>query len=332
MVSTVKSWWLKRLETWLNRRIPSDREFKLDMSNIFIFPSRFGFWFLTMAAILFILGTNYRNNLMLLLSFFLVSVFLVTLMGSFANFAKLEIHLGKVKPVFLGEEANIPFWIGNKKSKDSDPSNIEGKIHLRFWQSHRVTSIDLSTAGNPTTIPIETRKRGKLSVPRLTIESFYPLGLYRCWTHLQFDAEILVYPKPLACNLVWQFEPDAGDNENTGQYTGVEEDFDSLKTYQVGEPMHRIAWKQVARGREWVSKKFSGASSSSHWLDVKQFEHLAWETAISHLAYQVIHAHKQKKIYGLRIMGQSIAPGHGEVHMENCLTCLALLPGERPVG
>ena len=64
------------IRKWLDKRIPAANEFQLSHRSIFIFPAKFGALFLALCALLFLLGTNYQNNLMLLLCYFLVALFL----------------------------------------------------------------------------------------------------------------------------------------------------------------------------------------------------------------------------------------------------------------
>jgi hypothetical protein len=70
---TTKAFFSGKVAAWLKKRIPAGEEQALSHEKIFIFPSRFGFWFLILAALLFVLGTNYQNNLMRLLCTFLAS-------------------------------------------------------------------------------------------------------------------------------------------------------------------------------------------------------------------------------------------------------------------
>ena len=67
-------------ERWLARRLPSARQIVLDQRRIFIFPTGYGFFYLLVAALLFIGGINYENNLILALSFLMASLFLVAIL------------------------------------------------------------------------------------------------------------------------------------------------------------------------------------------------------------------------------------------------------------
>ncbi|MFT4810888.1 MAG: hypothetical protein ACI9LX_004256 [Paraglaciecola sp.] len=52
-----------------------------------------------------------------------------------------------------------------------------------------------------------------------------------------------------------------GKQQQTGH-----DDFSNLKTYQIGEPLNHVAWKQLAKGRAIVSKQFSSIGNHIGWL------------------------------------------------------------------
>lgn len=311
-------------DRWLNKRIPEKRAFQLDMSNIFIFPSRFGIVFLILCLALFVLGSNYQNNLMLLLSFFLVSLFLVTLLTSYANFAKLHLQLGKVTSVFAGEELFLPIWLSDK-NQSSDATHLPlGSMIFRLWNSRIKTSIDMDALTNPIQIQVPTKNRGLMQLPRITIENHFPIGLYRCWTHLRFQAEVIIYPKPITCDI--RKHAISSDNEETELESNIggNENFDSLKQYVVGEPLHRVAWKQVAKGQGMYSKEFSANQTQDFEIRLNDYLHNGLEFALSNLCYIVIELSNQNASFGLQLGNTTIPPDSGSVHREHCLKTLAL--------
>lgn len=316
--------WNQRMDRWLSRRIPDDRQFRMDMSNIFIFPSKFGTWFLLLSVTLFILGSNYRNNLMLLLCFFLLSLFLVTLMSSFANFARLKVQLGRITPVFAGEQIQIPLWLSNNSDSADSNELPEGKLHFRFWQGPIQISVDPAQHSNPAMLVMDPKPRGVHTIPRVTIEAYYPLGLYRCWTHLRFSAKAMVYPKPIPCEINTLIQGNEGDEGNSSRTQAGMEDFDSLKSYIQGEPLHRIAWKQVAKGQGMVSKQFSGDSPEVHWLSPGLFHDDDTETMLGKMCHMVIVLSARQQYFGLTLNGRHTGPANGERHKETCLNMLAL--------
>lgn len=312
--------WLTRyFDSWLTRRIPSNRRFVLDLNNIFIFPSRFGWLFLALCLCLFLLGTNYQNNLILLLSFFLLGIFLVSLMATYLNFAGLEVQQGKVGNSFAGDSACLPLWLTSDGTQGK-----YGRLHLALYGGPVQVSVDLCRLNNPVEVAIPTPTRGRVRPPRITLSSYYPLGLYRCWTHLSFDCDVLVYPTPQPCPLRVESRRHAADGDGLLDHEGGHDDFDSLTDYRPGQPLYHVAWKQVAKGQGMVSKKFSGHSRQAVWLRLGACPADTLEVRLSQLCFMVLELGASGQTFGLDLGTLLIEPDSGNAHQQACLTALAL--------
>ncbi|HET8729936.1 MAG TPA: hypothetical protein VFM34_02355, partial [Moraxellaceae bacterium] len=77
--SGLRTYYQKRWQSWLNRRIPRRTEVVLDQRRIFIFLTRQGGLAGVLVSALFVGGLNYANNLLLATSFFLSSLFVITI-------------------------------------------------------------------------------------------------------------------------------------------------------------------------------------------------------------------------------------------------------------
>jgi uncharacterized protein (DUF58 family) len=305
---------------WLDKRIPPATDFTLNLGNIFIFPSRFGMLFLLLCGALFVLGTNYQNNLILLLGFFLLALFLVSLLSSYLNFAGLRILIGKVGYPFAGDSACLPLWIDTSGQKQ----HPHGRLHFGIYNEKVQISIDLDRLTNPVEFTIATVRRGLLPIPRITLNSYYPLGLFRCWTHLRFDSQVLVYPSPLPCAISTYSQAGAEEAQGSAATEEGYDDFDSLMEYQPGQPLYHVAWKQVAKGQGMISKKFSSTGNNEIWLRLQQQTTQDLETRLSHLCFMVLELENRGQRFGLEIGDKIIQPGKGNVHRHKCLSALAL--------
>lgn len=309
-----------RINTWLNKRIPPATSFSLNLGNIFIFPSRFGMLYLVLCMALFILGTNYQNNLILLLGFFLLALFLVSLLSSYLNFAGLNIMLGKVSHPFAGDSASLPLWIDVSAQKQ----RAHGRLHVGLYGEKVQLSVDLDKLTNPAELSVPTSRRGALTLPRITLSSYFPLGLFRCWTHLRFDRKVLVYPSPLPCPVVTYSA--ASEHESEGNVATAEgyDDFDSLSEYQLGQPLYHVAWKQVAKGQGMISKTFSSTSNNEVWLRLTPRPGDDLERCLSHLCFMVLEMENRGQRFGLTIGDKVIQPAKSHAHRHQCLSSLAL--------
>ena len=318
--------WQNYMASWLDRRIPSARQFSLGTRNIFIFPSGFGWLFLLLNFALFLLGTNYQNNLMLMLSYFLSALFLICLFSTYMNFARLKVKLGKTQNVFAGDQLPLPLWFHHY---EDDQQHASGLLEIRFWQEKPCLQIDLDAFSNPVTLAYDCSVRGPLSLPRITLTSLFPLGLFRCWTHLKFDSDIVVYPKPVPCAIALQNTLVQQQESQHSQGQQGHEDFDSLKAYQLGEPLHHVSWKHLAKGRGMISKQFSSNVSTSGWLSLLPCATDELEQKLGQLCFQVLELSRSDTVFGLDLGQTKIEPASGNQHQRNCLIALAMFNRER---
>ncbi|MDG1123037.1 MAG: DUF58 domain-containing protein [Glaciecola sp.] len=313
-----------RKEKWLNRRIPKAGRYQLDNQSIFILPTKFGYVFLFFSILLFVFGTNYQANTLIMLSFILIALFIVHMFASFLNFARLYVSIGHIQPVFAGTTAAIPLQI--LPSQSDRPTR--GTLWVSFWQTKRYQSIELDTLQGTANIRYFAQQRGIGPLPRMTLQCDYPLGLFRCWTHLQFIQPLTVYPQPIAGTIpleqIAQLAKDTRSTAMGGKALDQPDDFDSLVAYQHGDPLHSVAWKQLAKTGDMLRKRFSGTSPEQGYLSLPMHGNI--EKGLSQLAYQINQCHNKNAVYGLFLPTQTIAPNHSEAHKQACLAALAEFP------
>lgn len=304
----------------MHKRIPAASSFTLNRHNIFIFPSLFGLLFFLLCICLFLLGTNYQNNLILSLCYFLLALLLINLFTSYRNFSRLKISLGKSQNVYAGDHIRCPLWLSRNPS-----SRIfaQGKLHFKFWQQDDEVAAEIDSRQNPIWLNLPAPRRGEIPLPRLTVACYYPLGLYRCWTHLLFNQSAIVYPKPVPCELNLDDSSD-GTNADEGHSAALgQDDFDGLKSYQQGDPLYHVAWKQVAKGQGMISKAFSSSQASQGWLRLLPCAADDLEHRLGQLCFQVNLLSQQQVAFGLDLGRVQIPPASGHKQQQACLTALA---------
>lgn len=307
----------QRWLNWLNKRIPPDTSHALNMQSVFIFPTLFGWGYLLMCLCVFLLGTNYQNNLMLFLCYFLLALALINLFSSFLNFSALRLQSHPVSPVYAGEPATQTLLISAQQERA-----LNGLINARWWDDSHPVTADINGGQNQLLLPRFTDRRGVFRLPRVTLWSDYPLGLFRCWTHLDLNQQLTVYPSPKPSPVRLTSTSGEGDRETS--QPGHDE-FYALQDYVQGEPLHRVAWKHVAKGGNWVTKAFSQQQSDSGYLSLDTTKPL--EQALSELTSQIDKLSENGDHFGLHLPGLDIAPGSGSEHRHRCLRSLAVYPG-----
>ena len=256
---------------WLKNRLPAASTQVLSNKNIFIFPTPFGFAYMAFILLLFLLGTNYQNNVIILLSYMMASLFVTCMLHSFFNLLGItfciegqDIAYAKQKHLILIKiNANKPRFdlrfefpvkyqlssLNKNKNKNKDEDEDEAIV----IHSHYST---VASGDTEVFIPFTPAKRGLVFPGRVKISSEYSLGFFRTWTQLDFGNQITVAPTPLAITgtMPKLTGVDEGDDSSTNPVKGTD-DFSELKTYVAGEPLTHVAWKQIARGLGWLTKK-----------------------------------------------------------------------------
>ncbi|WP_101759530.1 DUF58 domain-containing protein [Oceanicoccus sp. KOV_DT_Chl] len=316
MFNLLKKTIQQRFKQWLDRRIPSQKSITLNQRRIFIFPSAQGRWFSAVLLVMLIAAINYQNNMMFAFVFMLSSVFVVVVLHTYANLSGLTITAGKAKPVFSGDNAELEVILqrhGSSPYFDINVSWPESEGRLVSLLDHQSESVLLH-------LPVSDR--GLFTPPRLLIETFYPLGLLRCWSWLALDIQVLVYPRPLECKLPITL---AATSESDGELIAAvgSDEFDGFKTYQAGDPLKHVFWKGYAKGQTLQTKQFAAYREQHCWLDINDFAG-STEQRLSHICYWVLKLEQTEDDYGLRLGDLLIEPGNGIGHQQNILKALAL--------
>lgn len=319
----ISRFWQTKITHWLDRRIPPAHQHQLNMRSVFILPSAFGWMYLALCLCLFLLGTNYQNNVMLLLCFLLIGLFLLNLHASYWNFARLNLTLSAIPPGYEGDHVQAKLKIHDAQSKSA---KFQGLLSIQEYRVGQSISIDSNDSDN-IMLPFNLAKRGILQLPRITFSSVYPFGLYNCWTHIDFDRHLTVYPRPLQSDLNLQ-RLNNEDESDDGSYVAVSgsDDFAGLNPYVVGDSINRIAWKHVAKQQQWVIKSFESQTSMTGWLKLPMVTTNDIEIALSKLAFQINACTRRNITFGLDLGVSKIQPASGEAHRQNCLLALAKYP------
>ena len=319
--------WFQR---WLERRIPRADAVVLRHKSIYVLPTRQGAAFMVLMLLLWVLGTNYQNNLILALAFLLISLVFVSVIHAFRNLSGLSLKGLRGAPTFVGELAEFELLASRAHGARHE------SISLR-WDAEDATELDLIDRPEARiTLSHRARQRGWLRPGHLLIESRFPLGLIRAWSWVHLDVQALVYPQPRSSRDV----PLAHLTADSGEQLSSEsqEDFQGFRAYQPGAPLTHVAWKLYARGAGMHLKEYLGFQSEQVWLDWHRLTGLDQETRLSQLCYWVLEFGKTTAEYGLRLPGVEIPLGRGPEHQSRVLRELALFglrfeerrPGKKP--
>jgi uncharacterized protein (DUF58 family) len=305
---------------WVFRRHgPEPGVVFLTQRRVYILPTRHGLSF-GLALILMLIGSiNYNLSLGYVLTFLLAGLGIVSILHTFRNLVHLYVSAGRVSPVFAGDIAHFQIVFENRSPFDRYSLDATcGTTRTRFEipaQRHRTVEL-----------AIRTDKRGSLPLPRVTVDTRFPLGLMRAWSYVQPDMRALVYPRPDAASLsVPDADSDTGDAVSLNAGT---DDFAGLRPYQPSDSPRHVAWKASARSESLLTKFFAGRASSDLWFDWDSLpREMSVEARLSRLSRWVTLAEERGLRYGLRLPGATVPLGEGFPHRECCLRELALYDG-----
>lgn len=292
----------------------------LHQRRVFIFPTRYGFFFAFSLLAMLAGSINYDLSLGFVLTFFLASAGLVAMLHTFRNQVHLVLRPLRAEPVFAGERASYELMLVNRKSFE------RASIWLRSPEGSTASDVPPNDTV-VTQLAIAAPSRGWLWLPRLTVETRYPLGLLRAWSYWQPDLPCLVYPKPAPPGLPLPVALEgAGEGAPAGSGT---DDFAGLREHAPSDSPRHIAWKSATlaleTGGALLTKHFHGLAASDLVLDINALPaSLDVEQRLSQLTRWVIEADAAKVAYRLRVGPHDLGPSSGDAHRAQCLQALAL--------
>lgn len=303
---------------WAARRHPPGAgPVSISRRRIYILPTRLGAAYASLVVVLLLGATNYSNSLIFMLAFALVGLGLVCMHHTHRNLMNLRISARRSEPVFAGTAARFPIGVHN-------PGRIP-RFAVTLAGAGVDTAVDIEPGGDAElTLAVAETRRGKLQAPRFTVQTTFPLGLFRAWTYIQFDTFCWIYPSPDGSAVLPP--PQVLGSGAEGAVRAGDEEFHSLRTYRAGDPIARLHWKTLDRSGEPMIKRFASTGADALRFDWNQLPGLDQEARLSRLCRWVLDADHAGAAYGLRLPAAAIAVGTGADHRHRCLQALALHP------
>lgn len=306
----------RKITCWLDRRMPPSPRVTLDQRRIFILPSRYGWLYLVLSLSIFIGAANYEKNTLYALVFWLLGLFLVAILHSFANLSGLTIATIKAHAAFAGAHAEFELELSTVKRRGHEDVRL-------CWPDQEAVLIQVPPK-RPTRIILThlSERRGWLRPGRLLIESVYPLGLLRVWTWVDLDVQALIYPKPISTRV--HPTPIPLHDQGHERALGHHEEFYGFRNYQPGDPLRHVMWKALAKGQKLQTRLHQDPIDLRQWVDWQQFEGMGREHRLASMCWLTLALARAEGYYGLRLPGLILAPNRGVEHRDLMLKALAL--------
>ena len=324
---TLRQRWL----AWWEARMPRQDHIRLTQRNLYILPTRAGWSFAVVVLVLLLASINEQINLGYALAFLLGGAGMAALYQTHGNLQGVSLQLQGLHSVHAGQVLRLPVSLHNGHRR-------LGRFGLQIGVDALAAPQQVDVApGSEASVEVDvpTTQRGWLSLPRLTIDTRYPLGLFRAWAFWRPQSRVLVWPALEVHAPPLPALHGAAPNEvSTSLPSPSSELPEGLREHRRGDPLRWVAWKKstrtLATSGQLVSREPASGRSPDRWLDFDQtvgLQHLPAEARLSRLACWLIEAEMDASargaLYGLRLPGQAIACGSGPHHLRQCLDALA---------
>ena len=207
--------------------------------RVYIIPTRYGVMYAIGILVTLLCAAIYGNNLVYMLSFFLLALFLIGMVQTHNNMKgltidKLQMQMG----VENGRSSGILWLRGSAHGE-----HVQLIIRMPEIDKNYQFIVDSVAAGTltPCQFYFPTKSRGKHSVTQAKISSVFPFGMFFAWQTINTEAQYCIYPAPLG-HSEFPLSFIRGDSQPaekglTGGY------FSQHRSYQEGESQRRIDWK-----------------------------------------------------------------------------------------
>lgn len=308
-----RSWW----QQWFRVAKSTQNIATLNARQIYILPTRWGLLYGVVVIALLVGSINYALSLGFYITFLLAAVGNIAMLHTWRNLVHLQIATHKVNPIFAGDFAEVTLTVSDIKNRP------RYAINASFHKDKTVTQN--ITVNQPQTfvVLVSMPKRGRHTLPRLILNTQFPLNFLHAWAVIESPLQVLVYPKPSDTFNRQQLSGDTHAQNGT-QLNQGDEDFNGHKNYQLGDPPSRVDWKASSRSIGMFTKLYSGTGTCTLWLDWALTDGDK-ETRISQLTRGVFEAHAAKQRFGLKLPHLTLQPDDSAQHYHHALAALALL-------
>lgn len=307
------------LTDWFPVLAPAARgEVTLGRRQLYILPTRHGWWFAAVLLVLLLAAINYGNGLGYALTFLLAALAVVSMLYTHRNLLRLRLSQGACEPAFAGDSAVFSVCLTN----DAPVPRLNVCV---VRDKTVVACVDIAPGeSRRVDLAVPTKTRGLIAAPEFMVSTRFPFGILYSWSRrVAFAQPCLVYPRPAPNATLAAAAAETYSTDQRAQRDG--DDFAGVREFRPGDSPRHIDWRAVARGQGWHTKQFGGGQFSA-MFDWEMLAGLPPEERLSILCRWILDAAGTEMQYGLRLPGVEIPPGHGEAHQHHCLSALALFP------
>ncbi|WP_310737539.1 DUF58 domain-containing protein [Inhella gelatinilytica] len=315
-----------RWRAWLSARHPAQDDWRLSQRHLYIVPTRIGVAFLLTQAVLLVASINDQLSLGYALTFLLCGAGLASMLTTHGNLSDLHWSL---QPLEGGHaDADLPVVL-----RVHNPGRARFGVGIRWAEAVNApwAWVDVPAQSHAEVhLSWRAANRGRHPLPRLRIETRFPLGLFVAWSYWQPASRQWVYPAvetpcpPLPTDLTGTESSPARGHGHT-----QDEELHQLRAWQTGDRLRDVLWKREAQSSDpegplWVAERRAAQASRLHWLDAAHTQGLDPERRWQRLAAWVVAVDATGQDWGLRLGSDELPPAQGSEQRRQALERLAL--------
>jgi uncharacterized protein (DUF58 family) len=296
-----------------------------------------GRWWLLTTAVLLALGLAKNINLLTLLGYGLLAVFVVNAAAAGYRLRRLRAVRNLAGPVLAGSPCVVEVRLGNSAAAPVTAVRVEdrGADYALGWFAERLEAGGGRALRGEVVLP----RRGRYALGPVTAVSGHPFGLVQRWVALTPPGEVIVLPRLgrlqralLASQLRSQAAPGERLRRGGRAHPAAQEELHGLRTFRTGDSPRAIHWRTSARRDELMVRQFEDLPGDDLLVafDVSGSAPAeSFEAAVS-LAASVCYSWCRRKGDRLGLIVAGPAPQlldglTGPEHARRLLECLAVV-------
>lgn len=294
-------------QNWLSKRFQFAQQKQLSQRDVLVFIYQQGYLYLVLIFITFIAGVNYANNLILGFCFLISAVLCISFYLTFKQLHGLSIELLTDEVGQVGHDLNLHFYFQQPVAQSR---------YLYIQAGEQLYKVLVNQSRQKFSLSFYAEQRGKFVYPAIQIYSVYPFGLVRAWTYLYHQRLAWVAPKA-------QYST-TENKQHLPSFEPEMDEFRELRSYQEGESLQAVSWKQVARGQGLYIKVFE-QYQNQHSIEI-HYAHMpspSHEEKLEWMMGLIEQCEQQQLAYSLHLPHAELTSGYGAEQMQQAKLLLA---------
>ena len=269
-----------------------------------------------------LVAINSGNNLMYLITAMLLGFLLSSGISGRRNLYGAELSVSFPDEIYAEEQCAVNINITNKRR--SAPIYF---ISVEFGKDEAFFPLVKPGQNTNSSILTMFRIRGRHKAGLFYITSIYPFNLFKRFSHVYVEDEIVVFPYPLKCSPDSIFINENPEDDNSAKDSGkaiTETDVAGLRPYAEGDSIRRVHWKSSAKTGKLNTKLYEGEETGAgRIIALDTLVSAGIEKGLSMASYAISESIKSGAPIGMLIHGKLIPPSAGRTHKLLLLEMLA---------